>query len=323
MIIPTLADETGSPSAPRFAWLFDRYFLARPVLMSPVWTIALLAAAHGQYTFNDPLPTWSTRIWAGLTLCFFLYGGVYVFNQIFDIESDRINDKLYFLPRNIISVGSALIQYAVLTVVALVGSWWMGRVWLYAAVAIALLGVLYSLPPIRLKDRPFAGLLSNAIGHGTLVYYLGAVLNEPNSVPPWGMSSSYALAVAGVYVLTTIPDRAGDRMSGKITISTRFGPRPAAAIATVFVLAAAILGVVYEQWPLAISAGVSLPFFATAIATDSFCGPAVRVALLGLTFFACLVFRPYVFVILLLYLTTRWYYRRRFRVSYPRMSGGG
>jgi len=199
----------------------------------------------------------------------------------------------------------------------------MGRVWFYATAAIVLLGIAYSLPPIRLKDRPFGGLLANAVGHGTLVCYLGFALSRPDVVPPWGVSSSYALAVAGLYVLTTIPDRAGDRKSGKMTISTRFGPRAAAATATVFVLGAGILGIFYAQWPLVVSAGISLPFFAATVAAESFCGAAVRVALLSLSFFACLAFWPYVFVILVLYLSTRWYYRRRFGVCYPRMSGGG
>jgi len=321
MTISTLPDTSGPPDIP--VRIFDRYFFARPVLMPPVWTIVLLAAAQGEQSFLSSLSVVSLRTWAGLAWCFFLFGGVYIFNQIFDIESDRLNDKLYFLPRSILSVRSATAQYGLFTGLALAGGWWMGEVWFCTSVAIAVLGVAYSLPPIRLKDRPFGGLLANAIGHGTLVYYLGSALGRPDSVPVWGASSSYALAVAALYVLTTIPDRAGDEITGKRTISTRFGPRAAAVIATVFVLGAGVAGIFHDQWPLVISAGVSLPFFAATAASQTFCGSAVRVALLSLSFFACLAFWPYVFVLVVLYLSTRWYYRRRFGVSYPRMSGGG
>jgi len=323
MTVSIPPDASGRPDVPRAVRIFDRYFFARPVLMPPVWTIVLLAAAHGKQSFFNSLQAESLRTWTGLVLCFCLYGGVYIFNQVFDVESDRLNDKLYFLPRNILSIRSALVQYGAITGIALAGGWWMGEIWFYTTVAITVLGIAYSAPLIRLKDRPFGGLLANAIGHGTLVYYLGSALSRPDSVPVWGASSSYALAVAGLYVLTTIPDRAGDQTTGKKTISTRFGPRAAAVIAAVLILAAGVVGIFHNQWPLVISAGISLPFFALTTACETFCGSAVRVALLSLSFFACLAFWPYVFVLVAIYLSTRWYYRRRFGVSYPRMSGGG
>jgi len=309
--------------ASRSIRFFDRYFFARPVLMPPVWTILLLSAVGPGLANINALSPFSTRVWAGLLLCFFLYGGGYILNQIFDIESDRLNKKLYFLPCGILTRGSALVQYLLFTVVALGGGWFLGRVWFYPTLAVVVLGLMYSLPPVRLKDRPLGGLLANALGHGTLVYYLGQALAGPETVPVWGASSPYALAVAGVYLLTTIPDRKGDQACGKSTLSVRFGPRTAAVAALVCVLAAGITGARHGQWAIVFSAAISLPFFAAALAAQSFCGYAVRVALLSLSFFACLVFWPYLLVIVFLYVSTRWYYRRRFGVLYPRMSGGG
>jgi len=315
------SDAILSPEAPRHVRIFDRYFFARPVLMPPVWTILLLSAAEVAAT----PAVFSARVWAGLALCFFLYGGVYVFNQIFDIESDRLNNKLYFLPGGIITVRSAYLQYLFFVAIAVGGGWFLGRIWFFSTVAVVILGVFYSLPPVRLKDGPLRGLLANAVGHGTLVYYLGQALARPDAGPEWGASSSYALAVAGVYLLTTIPDREGDKASGKRTLSVRFGPRATSCTALVCVLAAGIIGVLNSQWPVAVSAGISLPFFTAAIFADSFSGQAVRAALLSLSFFACLAFWPYLLMIVFLYVSTRWYYRRRFRVLYPQVtvSGGG
>lgn len=315
------SDVTRLPEAPRHVRTFDHYFFARPVLMPPVWTILLLSAA-------EVIPTpavFSARIWAGLALCFFLYGGVYVFNQIFDIESDRLNNKLYFLPGGILTVRSAYLQYVLFTALAVGGGWFLGRMLFFSAGAVVILGIFYSLPPVRLKDRPFCGLLANTVGHGTLVYYLGQALVRPHAVPQWGASVSYALAVAGVYLLTTIPDREGDKASGKETLSVRFGPRATACTASVCVLAAGIFGALNQQWPIAITAGISLPFFTATVFAESFCGRTVRVALLSLSFFACVAFWPYLLVIVFLYVSTRWYYRRRFGVLYPQMtvSGGG
>ena len=318
----SVSPTTGRPCAPRGLRLLDHWFFARPVLMPPVWTILILSAAPALFSVQALSPV-SARVWVGLALCFFLYGGVYIINQVFDIESDRLNKKLYFLPQGIFTVRSAVLQYVLFTAVALGGGWFMGRAWFLTTLAVVVLGVLYSLPPVRLKDRPIGSLLANAVGHGTLVYYLGWALTDSSSIPPSGGSVSYALAVAGVYLLTTIPDREGDRISGKMTLSARFGPRTAATVALVCVMAAGLMGVVHQQWAIVISAGIALPFFAATVLAESFCGRAVRVALLSLSFFACLVFWPYLLIIAVLYISTRWYYRRRFGMVYPRMSEGG
>ncbi len=301
--------------------LFDHWFFARPVLMPPVWTILLLAAVDsGRIISLDPADWWFWRTCAGIILCYFLYGGVYVLNQIFDIESDRLNDKLYFLPRRVISPTAATIQYVLFTAVALIGGWYLGRVWFAVSGIIVILGVLYSIPVIRLKDRPLAGLLANAVGHGTLVYYLGYALHSPGTPPTWGPSGSYALAVAGVYLLTTVPDCAGDRATGKRTISVRYGPRLASVIAALCVAGALATSISYSQWPLVVSAAASLPFFILATVSPKSGAPAIRIALLLLTFFACLIFPPYLLVIVLIFVSTRWYYRRRFGETYPRLN---
>ncbi|MFC1476071.1 UbiA family prenyltransferase [Candidatus Zixiibacteriota bacterium] len=291
--------------------------------MPPVWTIYLLAAIPVNTVFPvNALPAFSGRIWAGMALAFFLAGAGYIFNQVFDIESDRVNDKLFFLPRRMLSVRSAVVQYALFTTIAVGGGWFLGPVWLICLCA-ALLAVLYSLPLVRLKDRPFAGLLANAVGHGTLVYYFGRMIVEPGSLPAGGESAAYALAVAGVYLLTTVPDRAGDEAAGKRTMSVTQGPRKTVAIAAVCVLGAAVAAAIYQQWPLAISAAISFPLFLMAVFSARFCGSAIRMALLALSFFACLAFWPYFLILVLLYVSTRWYYRRRFGIAYPRMTAGG
>ena len=163
--------------------------------------------------------------------------------------------------------------------------------------------------------------MSNAVAYGIMIPWMVGLSCTGRIV---GLTAiPYFLAIATGYVLTTIPDRDGDRSCGKMTLSARFGPRTAAAVALVCVAAAGLMGAVHQQWAIVISAGIALPFFAAAVLAESFCGRAVRVALLSLSFFACLVFWPYLLVIAVLYISTRWYYRRRFGMVYPRMSEGG
>lgn len=319
--------DTPPPELPRlpgYLRVFDRWFLARPVLMPPVWTIVLLAAVpQGILLPFNILPPFAPRIWGGLALSFFLAGAVYILNQVFDIASDRTNDKLFFLPQGIVSVQAAVIQSIVFLLLTMGGGWFLGRVWFACTVLLALLGLAYSMPVFRLKDRPLAGLAANAVGHGSLVYYLGGALVEPGSIPLGGASVSYALAVAGVYLLTTIPDRSGDAAAGKRTMSVVYGPRTTSALAALCVLGALAVAVVYRQWPMVLSAGISWPLFAGAVVSEKFCGPAIRVALLLLSFFACLAFLPYFLILAGLFFSTRWYYRRRFGIVYPQLGARG
>ncbi|MFQ6003827.1 MAG: hypothetical protein ACE5KJ_08780, partial [Candidatus Zixiibacteriota bacterium] len=83
----------------------DYLFVIRPVLMPPVWTILLLghhrsAALSGQSNLPGLI----------LLLVTFLVGAVYLLNQIYDVESDRINKKLFFLAEGYISKKNAIFQ---------------------------------------------------------------------------------------------------------------------------------------------------------------------------------------------------------------------
>ena len=118
----------------------DFFFFLRPVLLPPVWTIALLGTVS-----TGPSPELSAARWAAFFLHLTaLFGGVYTLNQICDIESDRINRKLYFLPGGIISVRAAWIFTVALDVVALGLSLMFGWTHVILTAAIIALGVAYS-----------------------------------------------------------------------------------------------------------------------------------------------------------------------------------
>jgi 4-hydroxybenzoate polyprenyltransferase len=72
----------------------DYFFFLRPVLLPPVWTIALLGTIPLHESRLLSASAWSI-FFLHLTA---LFGGVYTLNQIYDIESDRLNRKRYFLP---------------------------------------------------------------------------------------------------------------------------------------------------------------------------------------------------------------------------------
>jgi homogentisate phytyltransferase/homogentisate geranylgeranyltransferase len=89
----------------------------------------------------------------GLVIYTFVLGGVYVLNQIMDIETDRLNKKLFLLSGGYVTVKAAYIEMAVLWALALILSVKFGALFLFLIMLSILLGVLYSLPPIKLDRK--------------------------------------------------------------------------------------------------------------------------------------------------------------------------
>ncbi len=97
--------------------VLDCCFLLRIPLLVPVWTILLLGWITGSPSAGVAWPSlrgaWLSMqsgppvLWTALIGFSFIVASIYVVNQIADIESDRINHKLFLLPHGLISVGAA------------------------------------------------------------------------------------------------------------------------------------------------------------------------------------------------------------------------
>jgi len=213
----------GSPPTVRVSGRntpLDYVFLTRPVLMPPVWTIALLGSAQS-WDPGRPLSEWTflvVQLWC-------LFGAVYVLNQIADIESDRINRKLFFLPEGIISQRAARVFTITLNVIAVLLGALFGVEYLGLTIVIILLGFVYSLGHRPWKNKPVLGFLANVIAHGLIVFAMGAAFAGAYNPHIWIHATAYACAVGAVYLATTVADVPGDRASGKRTIAVAIGGR--------------------------------------------------------------------------------------------------
>lgn len=297
--------------------LFDFIFFARPMLLIPVWTVFLHYLAFR--TEGRFISFYINRAHllelAALTL---IFAGVYVLNQIFDIESDRANDKLYFLPRGIITTGSAWWYYVLLSVAGLAAAGAAGFNILLIGGAVVVLGILYSVPKIKLKDRPYWGLISNGMAYGILIPVManfGREFSVAAIIP-------YFLAIATGYVLTTIPDREGDRAAGKKTVAVIFGINGALWWGAGLSLAALVAALISHNMELAAISGVTLLWviyllisFQTATIML-----ACKLPIMFLTVAAGIHFPCYLPLLLLTILLTRFYYKRRFGIIYPKLS---
>jgi len=282
--------------------------------MPPVWSILLLGhhRASGFAIYES-----------SIGLVFFLIsvsmGAVYVLNQIHDIESDRINKKLFFLADGLIPLKNAWLEAILLTATGTAGaficSFQLGILFLIGFV----LGYIYSAPPLSLKNRHVWGLLSNALGHGSLTFLIGWCVSSALSTKALFLSLPYFLAVAAVYLNTTLPDIQGDRRVNKITLGVKLGIPVATRVSLVFVLLAVFLAWLVQDWIFGIAAVLSLPFFIYAALTKKTKGIILsnKMAVLFLTMAAAIFYPWYLVVLIAGFLGTRAYYRSRFNITYP------
>lgn len=291
----------------------DYLFFIRPVLLPPVWTIALLGTMRSGLTHEMPVAMWAA-FFLHLTA---LFGGVYTLNQICDVESDRLNNKLYFLPEGLISINAAWRLTIALDVVALSLSVNFGWRHLFLTGFIVALGIVYSVGRTPWKNRPWLGLLSNAIGHGLVVYLFGFVVTACPLTESWLGGVGYTLAVAAVYLATTVPDSEGDQLTGKRTAAVQWGERNTMSVASVLVCAAVGIASLSGDWYLAVPAAAALPFFVFGAIHSRSASTAAKAAVGALSIAAAVAYPVYLVLLMSGFIGTRLFFRWRFGISYP------
>lgn len=309
--------------------VLDYVFFTRPVLMPPVWTIALLGAHGVPNAATIPVWRWVVmffQLWS-------LFGAVYTLNQIFDVESDRANRKLFFLPEAVISARAAWSFTIGLNIASLGLAIVFGTAYLSLSAAIVILGVLYSAGTRAWKNHHLLGLLANVVAHGLIVYSLGAIFAGGQLTVLWVYALPYVFAVGGVYLATAAADTSGDSATGKRTLAVTYGTTRTMIAAFTFVVFALILSVVRYDWYLAAAAVACLPFFAISVSVGLLSGSpvfqalgapqtAAKAAVAALTVAAVVAYPFYLACLVPGFLLTRAFFRWRFRMSYPSLTPG-
>jgi 4-hydroxybenzoate polyprenyltransferase len=194
----------------------------------------------------------------------------YVLNQIFDLESDRLNGKGLFLTRRVFGTRTMLL----IALVCFAGASLLFHnarvVQRVPLVAALLLSLIYSLPPLRLCARPWWDLAANAIGYGGLAFIIGGGAISNDIIPMVLGAVPWVLLVAATFLHTTILDVEGDAAAGKHTTTVVFGERRSALLSLGFGSAAFLLAVApwlrggRMDWLPVVVTGGSLIAFAAA-----------------------------------------------------------
>jgi 4-hydroxybenzoate polyprenyltransferase len=308
--------------------ILDHIFFLRPLLILPIWTIAILGARAANLhemaspfkiaNISESLP----QIFWMLLWTTFLYGAVYIYNQIHDIESDRMNGKLFFLADNIVSVSAAYVMWAILTFLAVVWAFSINTTMGVLFLIVAVLGILYSHPKTNFKGKSGKALWSNMFGCGTMPFLIGwAMAVGSISMAAVLKSLPYLAAVGAIYFNTTLPDRKGDEESGKETYAVIWSVGHVVGSALLRLVIAIIFALMAGDYAVLLAAGVALPFFIRAVSSKQISDSmiATQVAILLLAVMACIYFPPYILLVAVSILATKAYYKWRFNFAYPRL----
>jgi 4-hydroxybenzoate polyprenyltransferase len=303
----------------------DLFFLIRPPLLCASFTFFFAGAAsavrhagsggHPGLLLAETLP--------GLLLFALIVSAAFVVNQIFDVESDRLNRKAFLLASGVVSRREAL--------AVLIG---LGA----AAVGLSLafdsgvkcltifglaLGLAYSVPPLRLKGRPVLDLVANVAGFGVIGFALGWLTYAGMTRELWLRCSPYALAMSGIFLNTCIPDEMGDRQSGDRTSCVVFGRRAVGTMILAFMVSSAVLGVLTGEMLCTLAVFGSLPAIIAVGVEPTSSGSVVASQYAARLLLVLVCFRAPLLALLCVaaYAGSRLYYRKRFGLRYPNLSG--
>lgn len=211
-----------------------RYFLKHMVIL--FWGVSLVPyymawvfASHELY----PLPG-GNRAFVDFILGLvivgpFLGGSTLLFNDYWDYNVDKISRRKseYPLPRDLISRSRVLKISIGFMVAAIVLSLMISLLFALLIALCIFLSIIYSAPPIRIKNRPGFDVVLNASGAGILCSLAGWVVVESLDGFPILWLIPMFFGVAAIYIPTTIIDHDSDKENGVNTIAVRLGKRSA------------------------------------------------------------------------------------------------
>ena len=210
----------ASVSRPVRAWAAIR--LTRPWFWPLGWAGAYLGYVLAAGTWSPP----ATVIPAFLVLGPLVWGAVLTINDLHDLPSDRHNPRKATAPlvTGVLTVADLRRWHRWYVVTALACAALVGPAFLAGTAGVLLLGWLYSAPPVRLKGRPGADVLVNALVVGVFGPVSGWSLHRPVTEYPAIMALLGLLLAAALYVPTTVMDRDADVVAGDATTAVRWRP---------------------------------------------------------------------------------------------------
>ncbi len=308
----------------------DYFFITRPILFFPGWATLLLGRWYGNLYFGSKSFSVGNSILPGFGDILlipgfgFLMGGCFILNQIADIETDRLNSKLYFLHEGHVSAAAAWREALILILLGTALFFYNGN---FDLVIIALLfvfitGYFYNFNPFRAKDRVLSGLMANIL-MGEAAFAMGFLFEAPHRWQTMLIASIPLLLInTGLYVLTTLPDIGGDRESNKKTIGAWLGVEKGIIAGGLLIVGGLFFLPFPAEWSW-IALIFSLPpvlymFFKRELKTAVI---ALKFTIFGVALSVSLYWIWFAVLGIAAFWFTKYYFRKRFNADYPNFSG--
>jgi 4-hydroxybenzoate polyprenyltransferase len=250
-------------------------------------------------------------------------GSSFVLNQLKDIESDKKNKKLFIISNGILSSKVIWYEVIILTLISFLIAFCINSaVGILVIIFFVLTGLLYNFSPIKMKDRPWGSLFANGL-MGWLAFSIGWSANNPMTTTLLLDSVPYLCFNTALYLFTILPDREGDKISGKKTLAVLFKIRHIIYLAFIFYLSGFVVSIILEDRQALIFYIFSLPFFVITLIGKEV-EDTIRATKYGILFFAlsiCLRWPAYLVLMVIGFFGTKWYFKKRFNFNYPNFSG--
>ncbi|HED09140.1 MAG TPA: hypothetical protein ENJ10_00490 [Caldithrix abyssi] len=307
--------------------IFDGFFVLRPMLFFPGWS-TMLAGYFIPEKNNFALPylraPWTA--WREILLLLFVFGcamgASFLLNQLKDIETDKANNKLFFLADGHLTPRMLYVETAVLVLLSL------PLFFLNVSAALALLlfivitGYMYNYPPFNLKDHLWGSIVGNML-MGALAFFIGWLARMDFA---WHMFSDvlpYLIFNTVLYFFTTLPDREGDRLARKLTPAVVWGMDTVVRLSLALFLMGLALSWYRDDFSALWIYLLSLPFFVPLFRRREV-KHTLRATKFGILFFAmiiCLKWPWYLILMTAVFFATRLYFKKRFNFDYPNFKG--
>jgi hypothetical protein len=313
----------------------DYLFVLRPVQFYAVWAVFLagffvqnrfgVAATHLDVSNTTSASSDGNLLWIGLSLTLLL-GAVFVVNQIMSRDAAS-KDKANLIAQGNITPRVALIEAGILFVAALGAGFFLSPKIGLLMIATAIIGgFLYNFKPFNWKDQPLLSLAANVVG-ALLIFIAGWVIRGSISTDAVVHSLPYLSMAASIYLLTTVSDSKSKQADAPSSFAEKYGIPTTVYSGLALQVAATILGFVFADELIFYAAFFAVPFSAWAavkLKTEDV-RRAVGYSILLVTIAVLIKYQLFAssyslfFIMLGFYFFSRFYYRFRFGLDYPRI----
>jgi chlorophyll synthase len=159
----------------------------------------------------------------------FLGGSTLLYNDYWDFKMDKISRRKseFPLPKGLISRRTIFRAAITFMIFAIIFSLFISISFTILIIISIFLAIIYSAPPIRVKNHPGLDVLLNATGSGILCSFAGWIVVKPITEFPVLWLIPMFTGVAALYIPTTIIDYESDKSNGVNTIAVYLGKKGA------------------------------------------------------------------------------------------------